>query len=319
MSDVALLNKLRNSEGWLHWMCVGLLAKRDLAMPVCAGMRMRLIDGTDVKEPGLTGHLWRLHYSICVPDFTCDSFKLTPTKGVGSGETLRQFDVAQGDCLIADRGYGNSAGIAHVRGKGGHVIVRLNTRSLPMEEENGSRFDLLEHVRSLATTGQSEEWPVWIKPADGKRIALRLCAVRKSREAALLAQRKQQASASRKSHKLKDATLEYAQWVMVLTSVEKEKLDTHAVLEWYRVRWQIELAFKRMKTLANLGHVPKYDDTSSRAWLYGKLLVVLLTEQMQQYAKPFSPWGCAYEPDQNECNEEDSPNEKDETACEQMA
>ena len=55
-------------------------------------------------------------------------------------------------------------------------------------------------------------------------------------------------------------------------------VPTSQILEWYRVRWQIELAFKRLKTLAQLGHLPKYDDRSSRAWLYGKLLVALLAQ-----------------------------------------
>jgi hypothetical protein len=86
-------------------------------------------------------------------------------------------------------------------------------------------------------------------------------------------------------------TLEYAQWIIVLTTVTPEVLGDGQILEWYRVRWQFELAFKRLKSLAGLGHLPKYDAASSRAWLYGKLLVALLTERMQRYARAFSPWG----------------------------
>jgi hypothetical protein len=48
---------------------------------------------------------------------------------------------------------------------------------------------------------------------------------------------------------------------------------------------------KRFKQIAALGHLPKYDDQSSRAWLYGKLLVALLTEKLVQQANSFSPWG----------------------------
>ena len=63
------------------------------------------------------------------------------------------------------------------------------------------------------------------------------------------------------------------------------------VLEWYRVRWQVELVFKRFKSLAQLGHLPKYDDESARAWLYGKLLVALLVEKLIGHASAISPWG----------------------------
>jgi len=67
---------------------------------------------------------------------------------------------------------------------------------------------------------------------------------------------------------------------------------TETILEWYRVRWQIELTFKRLKSLAQLGHLPKYDAQGSRAWLYGKLFVALLTEKLVRIGRDISPWGC---------------------------
>ena len=49
--------------------------------------------------------------------------------------------------------------------------------------------------------------------------------------------------------------------------------------------------FKRFKSLAQLGHLPKHDDESAHAWLYGKLLVALLTEKLMAQAQAISPWG----------------------------
>ena len=57
------------------------------------------------------------------------------------------------------------------------------------------------------------------------------------------------------------------------------------------MRWQIELVFKRLKSLAQLGHVPKHDDRSSRAWLYGKLLVALLAQKLIRIGRDISPSG----------------------------
>ena len=57
------------------------------------------------------------------------------------------------------------------------------------------------------------------------------------------------------------------------------------------MRWQIELVFKRLKSVAQLGHVPKHDDRSSRAWLYGKLLVTLLTQKLIRIGRDISPSG----------------------------
>ena len=37
--------------------------------------------------------------------------------------------------------------------------------------------------------------------------------------------------------------------------------------------------------------LPKYDDESAKAWLYGKLLVALLVEKLIHNATAVSPWG----------------------------
>lgn len=291
MSDVALLKKLRQSEGWLQALCVGMLRDSELELPGKPGMRMRLIDGTHVKEPGQTGSQWRVHFSLRVPEWTCDHFRLTSSEGEGNGESLRQFPVRANDCLIADRGYAHAAGIWHVHQKGGFVIVRHNAQTLPVEANDGAKMDLRPWLRTLAQSGQVGGCTAYVRTEAGARVAVRLCAVRKSDEAIVATQRKLRRRAQRKGQQLNPETLEYARWVIVLTTVPPETLKDGLILEWYRVRWQIELAFKRLKSLAGLGHLPKYDAASSRAWLYGKLLVSLMTERMQRYARAFSPWG----------------------------
>jgi hypothetical protein len=90
---------------------------------------------------------------------------------------------------------------------------------------------------------------------------------------------------------LKPATLIYAEYVMVLTTFPVKTFPAKLVMEYYRFRWQVELVFKRFKQLAQLGHLPKYDDESAQAWLYGKLFVALLTEKLIAQARDFSPWG----------------------------
>ncbi len=69
-------------------------------------------------------------------------------------------------------------------------------------------------------------------------------------------------------------TLEFANYVIVFTTCSSGSAAD--VLRSYRMRWQIELVFKPLKSLAQLGHLPKHDEHSSRAWLYGKLFVTLL-------------------------------------------
>jgi hypothetical protein len=294
MSDVALLKKLRVCEGWLCSLCFGLIEESGMVMPPPHnGLRMRLVDSTIIKEPGDTGSQWRVLYSLSVPDWQCDFFRLTPTKGEGNGESLKYFDIKPGDCLLADRGFSHLVGIRDVHLQGGGVIVRLNEQVTPLEAEDGTSMVLLDWLATLTEPGQLGETRVWLPAAKGahERLPARLCAIRKSVEAAALAERKHKRKASKNQRDLKDATLKHSAWIVVLTTVQDDVLSAELVLEWYRVRWQIELAFKRLKSLGNVGHLPKRDPASSRAWIYGKLLVALLTEKMQRHAASFSPWG----------------------------
>ena len=87
---------------------------------------------------------------------------------------------------------------------------------------------------------------------------------------------------------------EYACYVMVFTTLPIIAASAQQVLEGYRLRWQIELTFKRLKSIVQLGHVPKLDDQSSRAWLLGKLFVALLTQKLVQVGRASSPWGYVY-------------------------
>lgn len=294
MSDVALLKKLRACEGWLCALCGGLIKDGGMVMPqIHRGLRMRLVDSTIIKEPGDTGSQWRVLYSLSVPDWQCDFFRLTSSKGTGNGESLKYFSIKKGDCLLADRGFSQLAGIEDVHRRGGHVIVRLNDQSTPLELEDGSAVVLLDWLQRFPKAGQVGEMGAWLPAPKGswQRLPVRLCAVRKSVEAVALAERKLKRRASRKQNELMASTLEQNAWIVVLTTIEPETLSAVEVLEWYRVRWQIELAFKRLKSLGDVGHLPKHDAASSRAWVYGKLLVALLTEKMQRHAAAFSPWG----------------------------
>ena len=86
-------------------------------------------------------------------------------------------------------------------------------------------------------------------------------------------------------------TLELAEYVGVLTSLNPATVAALQVLSLYRGRWQIELVFKRLKSLRGVGELAKYDPASARAWLQAKLLTALLLERLEQEAFLFSPWG----------------------------
>jgi hypothetical protein len=288
LTKVALFKRLRNAEEWLRTMAVAMFTKSRFAsaVPICGNYRLRAVDATRIVEPGNTGSEWRVHFSIMLPELHCDFYEVTDVRG---GETFVRFPVAKGDLILGDRGYSHRRGVAHVRRQGGDVLVRLNSTNFPLLDGRGRTFDLLAHLRCL-DGHKARAWSVSFKHG-ADLFAARLCAVRKSKVAAERAKERIRQAAAKRQRILKPETLECAEYVFVLTTVAKEDFSAHAVLELYRSRWQIERVFKRMKSLMRLGHLPKKSNQSSRAWIQGKLLTVLLIERLLIEARFFSPWG----------------------------
>ena len=291
LSDVALLKCLRKGKDWLYELCRGLFAERGLQAPDNQGVGLRLMDATVVKEPGQTGSQWRIHYSFQWPALRCDYFKLTATEGKGTGETLRQYPVSPGDLILVDLGYCQAAGIHHVAGGKAWVTVRLNPHSIILHTQADEDFPLLRKLKTIQRTGQIATWKVRVPYENQEPVVARLCVVRKSKAAIAHAIKKLEREASKNGSQLQPETLIYAEYIMVLTTFPEDQYPSVMILEWYRFRWQIELLFKRFKQIAQLGHLPKHDDESAQAWLYGKLFVTLLTEKVIEHASALSPWG----------------------------
>ncbi len=119
---------------------------------------------------------------------------------------------------------------------------------------------------------------------------MRLCAIRKSDEEAQKAMDRARKGQKKKQRKIYPETIELHRYIILVTSLPVDA-DGARILELYRVRWQIEIAFKRLKSILGLGHLPKKDEASCRAWLHGKLFVALLAQAIIDEGRFFSPWG----------------------------
>lgn len=291
VSDVTLLNRLRQAEDWLRQLCQQLWRDNEVDLePALKGRPVRVLDATTVKEPGKTGGQWRIHYSLRLPTLECDHFELTPARGKNTGERLGRFVFRAGELVMADAGYSHPPGIASVVKQQADVCVRLNPASLPLLDEQGLPFPLLKKIKILKRAGEEAEWQVWVQSGE-QRIAGRVCGVRKSEEAVQKAQRRLTIKQQQGKSAATPETREYANYVLVFTTLPSRQATTGQVLECYRLRWQIELTFKRLKSIVQIGHVPKHDDQSSRAWLYGKLFVALLSQKLARVGSAISPWG----------------------------
>lgn len=287
VTDVALLKRLDASGDWMGWMAEGVMRKWFPEPPATfyeSGKRIRLIDGTTVQEPGSTGTTWKIHYSTELPSLRCSEVHVTDPS---VGESFGNFSVSPGDFFLGDRGYGQRSGIAKVVHGGGDVLVRIK-HHFPLLEENGREFDLFSRLRGLAIS-QIGDWKASFE-YKGEVIGGRVCAVKKSAKAAERARKGILKEASKKGRKVRPKTLEAAGYTFVFTTAGDE-FSAGQILELYRGRWQVELAFKRLKSILGVGHLRKTNPEGAKAWLQGKILVAFLIEAMIRAGEIFFPWG----------------------------
>jgi hypothetical protein len=284
VSDVAIWKRLRASGTWLRWLAEGVM--KMFISPTCwtmlgEGRSLRMGDGTTVQEPGSKGISWRLHYSIDFPSLMCTEVLVT---GVKIGESFKRFKVSQGDIWMGDRGFGHASGIAHVVIHGGDVIVRVNLTNVRFQDGNGQRFPLLESLGTLSP-GQVGDWDVWV-PFEGALIPGRICAKMLNNADQEKAIRKCRQRNGKKGN-VKPETLEAARYIIIFTTLDRS-ISAKTVLSCYEARWQIELVFKRLKSLLQLGHLRKKNTETARAWIHAKLLLAFLIEAIQRAARAFT-------------------------------
>ena len=288
LSDVALNKRLRLGSDWLRWMSEGVVQKwlspsnsRDCA----ATIRVKVADASTVQEHGSKGTSWRIHYALELSSLQCNQISIT---GKETGESFKNFTVQEGDVWMGDRAYAKPPGIAHVLAHGGDVLARMGWNSLQLCDEKGKKFDLLWHLRQLRLH-EVGDWPVFIAHDKGL-IAGRICALRKSVSAANRERKRILKESSKKGRNTKAQTLEAAGYTFVFTTLD-QSISAETILTIYRIRWQIELTFKRLKSLLGLGHLHNKNPESAKAWLYGKLLAACLIEALAVVSERFFPWG----------------------------
>jgi len=281
LSDMALLKRLRNAVPWLRWLATGLLrySGPELHKPdwlQC--FNVKCVDATVVCKPGSSGTDWRFHFDFGLFDMGFEQFQVTDWK---TGESFRNFVVKSGDLLLGDRGYAHLEGMSHVTQQSGDFIVRLGCRSFALYDLRDQReIDLVMELESLGV-GEVHAWQVFGRTAEGKTVTMRVCATRLPRPEARAAQQAAIHKAKRKGKRISGEALRFQRYVVVATSVSEARLSAEQVLKLYRMRWQIELAIKRLKTIIGASELPCRDRESGLAWLHGKLVLALLVQALR--------------------------------------
>jgi hypothetical protein len=252
--------------------------------------RLCLADGTCVSKPGSKGTDWRVHGVFDLGRGGFSHLELTDAHG---GEALDRGAALPGEIRIGDRNYARTVVLKRFLAESGgkaDFIVRVGWNALQFRTTSGDDFDLIDHLQNLPANMEAHEEPLHaVASRDPVALPLRLIVRRKSPEATEATRLALRRNAVKKGKKLDPSSLVAAEFMILATSLPAQGYTANAIMAVYRLRWQIELAFKRLKSLLHIDRMPTHITQTSRTWIYAHLILALLCDDISQDFLDSSP------------------------------
>ena len=306
ISDVAFMKRFSNCTDWFKWILSAIHDKDRQIIGYTLPERLKqyrilAVDASDVSEKGRSGRIYRLHFALDIIHMHAALYNITSNS---TGEHLRNFALSKDDLVLADRIYSSVSGIEYCIEKGCQFILRMRSNSFKPYDKDGNQIDFLSYMK------ENEEGQLYAYARKergenaGKLYPVRICFKKKPVDAIDSTRKKMKRKESKKQLEITPDTYLFNEYMVVATSLD-DNISIKEVLDLYRYRWQVELYFKRLKSILDYGELPKKSEKSIYAWLNGKLMIALLIESMMGNAD-FSPFDGRDE-EYLEGNEDDNP------------
>jgi hypothetical protein len=293
ISRQAIEKRVLKSTSWLRYVLSALL-KSVIETPGKVGgpvRRLILRDASVISRPGSPGTEWRLHLSWSPFNLQPAQVTMTDEK---TGEGLADAGLQTGDLVVADRAHGIWRTISVVLEVLAYFIIRLTWSNLPLQNLDGTPFDLIAWLQKLPEKQEYAEVTV-IARDDPKQRPLRLVVGRLPPDKAEEARHKVKEQARKNKREPKAETLLAAGFCILLTNLPAATWPVLQVLAFYRIRWQIEWCFRRWKSLCQLNVLPVYPTKIAEPVLLAKLIIILLMQQRLGYL-PWRDWWASQQP-----------------------
>jgi hypothetical protein len=269
VSHSALHERLVAAEHFLHFLFIHVAGFGSEPAATAAGT-LRAIDATVLCGPGATGSELILHSMMELGSGRLVSVRLTDPS---VGEHARLHFGGAESFSLGDRAYGSAANLKAFNDAGSGYLVRLTRCAMRFHDAKRRRVKLAEleaGIRADAPYDAIVSAPV--KPTGAKGTAW------------LRSRRTVWVKTRLVGVRLPDGSV-----IWFATSLGSAELDAAGVARLYRGRWQVELMFKRFKSLGGLDRLKsRRIGPSAKAWVYAKLLVAALAQRL---VRPNGPAG----------------------------
>ena len=284
LSGEAVGKRVRQARVWLG-VEVGLLLGLRRAAWHGRAVRVRLVDATRIREPGRGGTEWRVHAMVDLEAGALCGLELTDHHGA---ESLLRQPLERGEISVGDRAHGRRTDFGDLLARGTDLVVRIGWQNLPLETPAGAPLDLSGWLRTPLAT--PTERPVLVTTPTGIH-PLRLLAVPLPPEQTAEARRRVRLAARKKQRTIDQRTVLAAGFVLLVTTLDAATWPLVDVLALYRCRWQIELLFKRLKSIWHLDQLRARNADAAQAFILGVILAALLAGEVSASAPiPLDAW-----------------------------
>lgn len=213
------------------------------------------VDATDISKEGGDGTEVRVHCALPLDTSALDQAHLSDCH---CAETIKNIELKEKNCYIADRAYGKAKQILHVFSSNAYFLFRISSQQITLYSDEQCKQKVDFHN---LMTADCFEILCYVKYEKNVQ-KLRLIGSHLPKERREEAIKRARQTASRKQTKISDCTLINAQWLLLVTNLP-EKYTFDLLVSKYYQRWQIELMFKRAKSLLNFHKIRKSSDAYS--------------------------------------------------------
>lgn len=275
ISGPGLFYRVREAESWLQCVLARVLDE-EIPGSRRTGVRIRAVDATVINGPRPDGTQWRAHVTTDPATGRFNSVEITDAKG---GETLNReaHCFKKGELVLGDRAYATARGVDAVLRAEANVVVRVNPYSIRI-------CDLEKHVVSIP------EYESEVPPIGGVEFNFVIPVPPKKETQSHKIWPLKQAIAWHNVRIMAARTRDQSV-IWLLTTLPKTLASVTDIMELYRLRWQIELLFKRLKSLLNLDALPSREGPTARSWMLARFLAAALAQNLITPNNAFSPWG----------------------------
>jgi hypothetical protein len=281
---------MQKCGSWLKWMCEHIYRQAGLLIDKpqwLEGKNVLLVDGSEDVKCGKNKQYFMLHYSIDLFTLSEREFLITDMQ---TGEKLVNFrNIRSNDIVIGDRAYGTLPGAAYIMFLQADYILRVRAGGFSVYDNTNEKIDLFEQFSTLQE-GETAEITAYCIINDRYEL-VRFCALRKDEDSERKGLKRlvKENQRKRRGKPVSELQQESNKYIIVMTSLEKD-VTAAQILDLYRARWQIEIAFKRLKSIFRYNEMPARLSENIRTWFYGKLLLSALCETLVNTGR-FSPSG----------------------------